>query len=164
MKELILIRHSKSDWSDTSLDDFSRPLNKRGLKDAPFMAKILKESLNKKADLIISSPSLRTRLTLNYFLEELDYKGEIIFEQSIYEAPYENLLKVLKSIPDKYQNVFLVAHNPSLNDLSSYLLKNFDQNIPTSGILKINFSVSKWKDISKSSSNLVFFKYPKMFR
>ena len=44
MKKLFLIRHSKSSWSDLSLEDFERPLNKRGKKDAPFMGNILKKN------------------------------------------------------------------------------------------------------------------------
>ena len=78
MKKLFLIRHAKSDWSNYLLNDFDRGLNNRGLKDAPFMAKLLE---NKKIipDLIISSPALRTKLTLELLLEKIDYKNEIIY-------------------------------------------------------------------------------------
>lgn len=162
MKELILIRHAKSDWSNPLLDDFERPLNKRGEKNAPFMAKILKKELQ-KPDLIISSPSFRTKLTLEYFLKEFEYKGEVIFEKSIYEAPFENLLKVIKNIDDKYKTIFLIGHNPGLNDLANFLLGSFEDNIATSGVLKIDFDTNSWKNISKDNSKLIFFKYPKMF-
>lgn len=162
MRELILIRHAKSDWSNPLLDDFERPLNKRGSKNAPFMAKILKKELQ-KPDLIISSPSFRTKLTLDYFLKEFEYKGEVIFEKSIYEAPFENLLKVIKNIDNKYKTIFLIGHNPGLNDLANFLLGSFEDNIPTSGVLKIDFDTNSWKNISKDNSKLIFFKYPKMF-
>lgn len=162
MRELILIRHAKSDWSNPLLDDFERPLNKRGSKNAPFMAKILKKEIQ-KPDLIISSPSFRTKLTLEYFLKEFEYKGEVIFEKSIYEAPYLNLLKVIKNVDDKYKTIFLIGHNPGLNDLANFLLGSFEDNIPTSGVLKIDFDTNSWKNISKDNSKLIFFKYPKMF-
>lgn len=162
MRELILIRHAKSDWSNPLLDDFERPLNKRGEKNAPFMAKILKKEIQ-KPDLIISSPSFRTKLTLEYFLKEFEYKGEVIFEKSIYEAPFENLLKVIKNVDDKYKTIFLIGHNPGLNDLANFLLGSFEDNIPTSGVLKIDFDTNSWKNISKDNSKLIFFKYPKMF-
>lgn len=68
MKKLVLIRHAKSDWSNPFLEDFDRGLNKRGLKDAPFMAKVL-EKKDIKPDLIICSPSLRTKLTSEYFIK-----------------------------------------------------------------------------------------------
>lgn len=162
MRELILIRHAKSDWSNPLLDDFERPLNKRGSKNAPFMAKILKKEIQ-KPDLIISSPSFRTKLTLEYFLKEFEYKGEVIFEKSIYEAPYLNLLKAIKNVDDKYKTIFLIGHNPGLNDLANFLLGSFEDNIPTSGVLKIDFDTNSWKNISKDNSKLIFFKYPKMF-
>ncbi|PWE21676.1 phosphohistidine phosphatase [Aliarcobacter skirrowii] len=162
MRELILIRHAKSNWSNPLLDDFERPLNKRGEKNAPFMAKILKKEIQ-KPDLIISSPSFRTKLTLEYFLKEFEYKGEVIFEKSIYEAPFENLLKAIKNIDDKYKTIFLIGHNPGLNDLANFLLGSFEDNIPTSGVLKIDFDTNSWENISKDNSKLIFFKYPKMF-
>lgn len=162
MKELILIRHAKSSWKDSSLDDFDRPLNKRGKKNAPFMAKRLKKK-ELFPDLIISSPSLRTKLTLDYFLKEFKYKKDVVFEDSIYEAPYENLLNVIKNVPNSVNQLFFIGHNPGLNGLSDFLLGGFYENIPTSGVLKIVFYTDSWKDISKNNSKLEFFEYPKMF-
>lgn len=163
MKELILIRHAKSDWSNPQLKDFDRPLNKRGIKNAPFMVKKLKKLLNKDIDLIISSPSLRTKQTLEYFLKELDYKGEIIFEKSIYETSHLELIEVIKSVDNSKNKILIVGHNPALNDLLDVFVDDFDLNIPTSAILKIEFDTNSWKYISKNNAKLIFFQYPKMF-
>ncbi|OCL85012.1 SixA phosphatase family protein [Arcobacter porcinus] len=162
MKELILIRHAKSSWKDINLDDFLRPLNKRGEKDAPFMAKKLK-SLISSPDLIISSPSTRTKLTLKSFTDEFKYKNDLIFEQDIYEAPLENILSVLKNIEDKKQSIFFIGHNPGFNFLADYLLGGFSENIPTSGILKLTLDIEKWSDLKENCASLEFFIYPKMF-
>lgn len=166
MKELVLIRHAKSSWKDTSLNDFDRPLNKRGKNDAPKMAKFLRKMIGHSPDLIISSPSKRTKLTLDFFLKEFDLEkskdDNIIFEESIYEAPYTNLLKVIKNINEDKNIVFLFGHNPGLNDLTNYLIGNFKENIPTSGILKINFDINLWSEIEENSGKLEFFKYPKI--
>ncbi|MFY4856916.1 SixA phosphatase family protein [Aliarcobacter butzleri] len=163
MKKLVLIRHAKSDWSNPLLEDFLRPLNKRGEKNAPFMAKIL-EKKDIKPDLIISSPSIRTKQTLEYFIKQLNYKDEVRFEESIYEAPYENLLKVIKDIPNIYKTVFLIGHNPGLCDLTNFLVDKSFENIPTCGIVEIDFNVKNWKDISKENSNLISFEYPKKYQ
>ena len=162
MKELILIRHAKSSWSNPLLEDFERPLNKRGAKNAPFMAKVLKQK-EVNPDLIISSPSKRTKQTLDFFIKEFDYKGEIIFEESIYEGPYINILKVVKNIDDKHKTIFLFGHNPGLNDLADFLLGRFEENIPTCGVLKIDFDTNYWKNISKDNSKLIFFNFPKKY-
>jgi phosphohistidine phosphatase len=163
MKKLVLIRHAKSDWSNPFLEDFDRALNKRGLKDAPFMAKILKQK-DIKPDLIICSPSLRTKLTSEYFIKELDFKGKFIFEKSIYEAPYENLLKVLQNIEDKNKIAFLFGHNPGVCDLVNFLSKEYFENIPTCGIVEVDFDTKSWKDISKENSKFIFFEYPKKYK
>ncbi|MCT7589357.1 SixA phosphatase family protein [Aliarcobacter butzleri] len=163
MKKLVLIRHAKSNWSNPFLDDFLRPLNKRGKKNAPLMAKVLKEK-NIRPDLIISSPSLRTKQTLEYFIKELNYKDEVKLEESIYEAPYENLLKVIKDIPNIHKIVFLIGHNPALCDLTNFLVDKSFENIPTCGIVEIDFNVKNWKDISKENSNLISFEYPKKYQ
>ncbi|HJE03192.1 SixA phosphatase family protein [Aliarcobacter thereius] len=162
MREIILIRHAKSSWKDISLDDFSRPLNKRGEKDAPFMAKKLK-SLIQTPDLIISSPSLRTKLTLKSFLDEFKYKKDVVFEKNIYEAPLENLLDVLKNIENKHNTIFFIGHNPGFNLLADYLLGGFTENIPTSGILKMSLDINSWSELKEDCASLEFFIYPKMF-
>ncbi len=162
MKELVLIRHAKSSWSDINLSDFDRPLNKRGKKNAPFMAKILKE-LVKNPDFIISSPSKRTKSTLNYFIKEFDIKKDkIIYDKSIYEAHFSNILKSIKEIKKENNIIFVIGHNPGLNELTNYLIGNFKDNIPTCGILKIVFDINSWDEIEENSGKLEFFKYPKM--
>ena len=161
--KLFLIRHAKSDWSNLLLDDFDRPLNKRGLKDAPFMAKLLKEKAI-KTDLIICSPSLRTKLTSEFFIKELDLKNEIIFEKAIYEAPYENLLKVLQKIDNKYKSIILIGHNPGLCDLANFLCEDYFENIPTCTVVEIDFNTNSWSEISKNNSKLICFEYPKKYK
>ena len=75
MKTLILVRHAKSDWGNPSLSDFDRPLNERGKRDAPVMAKRLLDK-KIKIDQIIASPAKRAARTAKYFAEVFDYKKE----------------------------------------------------------------------------------------
>jgi phosphohistidine phosphatase len=163
MKKLFLIRHAKSDWSNPLLDDFDRGLNNRGLKDAPFMAKLLKDK-NIIPDLIISSPALRTKLTLEFLLKELNYKNEIIYDKSIYEAPYLNLKEVVNKVEEQFDILFLVGHNPGLCDFVNFLCEESFENIPTCGIVEIDFNTNSWSDISKENSKLISFEYPKKYK
>lgn len=163
MKKLFLIRHAKSDWSNLLLDDFDRGLNARGLKDAPFMGKLLKDK-NIIPDLIISSPALRTKLTIEILLKEINLENEIIYDESIYEAPFMNLKKVVDMIDDQFNTVFLVGHNPGLCDLANFLCKESFENIPTCGIVELDFNTPFWSDISKENSKLISFEYPKKYK
>lgn len=162
MRQLILIRHAKSSWSNPSLDDFDRPLNKRGKRDAPFMAKLLSE---KKIypDIIISSPAKRTKLTAFEFAERLGIgSDDIQWNNKLYLASLTTLLKILKQLDNNIKTVFLVGHNPGLTDLQNFLCKEEIDNIPTCGIVSMK-SDKKWSEISSKDFKLDFFEYPKKY-
>ena len=159
MKKLILLRHAKSSWKDASLDDFDRPLNRRGKKDAPIMAHKL--AMRKiKIDLIISSPANRTNETAKIFANILECESEIIFNDKLYEASYKEILKVINLIDDKYQNVLLVCHNPGITNLVNYISDYFIENISTSGIVGLSTN-SSWKNINENGCSFLFYDYPK---
>lgn len=159
MKKLYLIRHAKSDWSNSSLDDFDRPLNKRGKKNAPFMGKILRDK-GIIPDLIISSPAYRARETARKIAKKLKYREEIMYNEYIYEASLKTILEIINFIEDEYDDVILVGHNPGLNMLAFYLV-DFNDNLPTCGAIEIEFDCQTWREASKSNAKFVSFEYPK---
>ncbi len=107
MKTLYLARHGKSSWKYPTLDDFERPLNKRGRKNAPFMGKILKE-LDADAELILSSPAIRASMTARLMAYQLDYPLEnIVYREAIYHAGEEALLDVIAGIGNILINYYL---------------------------------------------------------
>lgn len=159
MKKLYLIRHAKSDWSNPNLEDFDRPLNKRGEKNAPFMANILKQK-NANPDLIISSPAYRAKKTAKIIKKNIAYKSTILFDQHLYEASLKTILEIVNYINDDFDKVFIVGHNPTLNMLAFYLVE-LNENIPTCGIVEIELSCSSWREVNKKNAKLVSFDYPK---
>lgn len=161
MKKLYLIRHAKSDWSDDTLNDFDRPLNKRGYKNAPFMAKLINSKLI-KPDIILSSRAKRAKQTATFFQKEFGLE-KVSFKDKLYESSLSTLLNILKQIKDKHNTVFLVGHNPSLNSLA-YNLCAFEENIVTCGILEIEFDINSWSDISYETGKLISFEYPKKYK
>jgi len=159
MKKLILLRHAKSSWKDASLDDFDRPLNRRGKKDAPIMAHKL--AMRKiKIDLIISSPANRTNETAKIFANILGCESEIIFDDKLYEGSYKEILKVINLIDDKYQNVLIVCHNPGITHLVNYISDYFIENISTSGVVGLSTN-SSWENINEKGCSFLFYDYPK---
>ena len=96
MKTLIVVRHAKSSWDFSGIDDIDRPLNDRGKKDAPEMAKRLKER-NIKVDLFVSSPAKRAKKTAKYFAEEFDVnKKDIVLIDKLYEASVPTFYSVVE--------------------------------------------------------------------
>ncbi|GAB4294629.1 MAG: phosphohistidine phosphatase SixA [Ignavibacteriaceae bacterium] len=164
MKKLYLIRHAKSSWKDMSLEDFDRPLNKRGKKDAPLMGKILRE-YNITPDLVISSPAKRAIITAKIISEEIGYEKEKIREvDDIYEASSSELLNIVKSLPDDSDTIMIFGHNPGLTLLSNYISNREIDNIPTCGVVCIIFGINSWGEIDHQTGRMEFFIYPKKFK
>lgn len=162
MRQLILIRHAKSSWDNVELNDFDRPLNKRGKRDVPFMANLLAQK-NIIPELIISSPALRTKLTAIEFAKKLNInENEIIWDKNLYLAPASKILNIIHKIDFKIKCVLLVGHNPGLTDLQNLLCNDEIDNIPTCGIVSMATN-EEWSKINIKDFNLQFFEYPKKY-
>lgn len=160
-KTLILVRHAKSSWKDSNLNDIQRPLNKRGNKDAPKMGKHL---LEKKIvpNAIFSSSGLRALTTARLISVEIGIKpSEIKVDDKLYTFSSEDLLKVIRSIKDKYTNVMVVGHNPAITDLTNYLSGSDIDNVPTCGVAVLKLTTDSWNSIGKKKAKLSVFDYPK---
>ena len=162
MKTLYLARHAKSYWKDQSIPDFDRPLNSRGKRDAPFIGEVLKDK-GVKPDLIICSPAKRTKKTAIEIAEKLRYpEKKILFDDELYEASSNILIRVIKKINEKYDSVMIFAHNPGLTMLNNHISNNYLENIPTCGIVALQLD-KKWIEIDKNSCQFLFFEYPKLY-
>jgi phosphohistidine phosphatase len=159
MKNLILLRHAKSSWKDSRLDDFERPLNKRGKQTAPLIANILLTK-NILINKIISSPSKRTTETSKIFASILKYEQDIIFEPNLYLASDIKILNTIKMIDEKSNNVLLVAHNPGITNLANKLCHHRIENIPTAGMIGFSFD-GEWKNFTNEKCKFLFYEYPK---
>jgi phosphohistidine phosphatase len=158
VKRLVVIRHAKSSWSNALIEDFDRPLNERGKKDAPLMAKRLKE---KKIipDLLITSPAKRANSTSKKFAKVFDIdKKKIRKDPKLYHASESVILKIAKELDEKFNVVFIVGHNPGLTEFVNIASNLEIDNIPTAGVTVLE--ISSWKKFGKEKSKAVYFDYP----
>lgn len=163
MKQLILIRHAKSSWDDHTLRDYDRPLNQRGLRDAPVIANILKERGNVHPDLCIMSPAKRTVQTGQFFIDALGItKEKVVLTPELYDGTPQVIMNTIKKINDAYNNVVLVAHNTGLTDFINELSNVHVDNFPTCGVFSVKIDIEKWKDFPKAEKKFWFFEYPKL--
>jgi len=161
MKILILVRHAKSDWGNPGLDDFDRPLNDRGKKDAPVMARRLKDR-KIKLDALITSPAKRAARTAKIFAEELNMnKKDIIFKDELYMAGEDSFYKVIENISNKLSNAAVFSHNNGITDFANLLTETRIDNMPTCGVFAIKILCDSWKDFRKAKKEFWFFDYPK---
>lgn len=152
MKTIFLLRHAKSDWNNEDLDDFDRPLNSRGLKTAPKIGKLIGKN-QFEIDLIISSPAKRARQTAILVKESAEIKGEIEYEERIYEASLQTLLEIVNEFDEKYKTVLMVGHNPSFERLLYFLTGDL-QPMPTAALALIDLTIDRWNEINAECGNL----------
>ena len=160
LRQLILVRHGKSDWRHSpAIPDFDRPLNSRGKENVPEMAKsLLKQGFT--FDFIVSSPAKRAKSTAKRFAKVFNH-DQVKFEPSIYESNSNNLLKLVNGLDNQFQKVIMFGHNPGFTDFVNQLSKAEIYNIPTSGIVVINFPFHSWEMVSMGTGELALFAYPK---
>ncbi len=165
IKKLYLVRHAKSSWDNIAMDDFDRPLNERGDKDAPKMAKLLKHR-DVVPNRMITSPANRALSTCRLFAKTLGYeKKKIISESKLYHAGSDTILKVLGSLPEHKgeieEVVLLFGHNPGITEFTNDLLNISMDNIPTCGMVEATLNIDSWKEISFGCGKMDSFDYPK---
>jgi phosphohistidine phosphatase len=161
MKTLLLIRHAKSSWDQPGLTDFDRTLNERGKKDAPAMAKRVKEK-GLEPDHLISSPAKRARKTAKCFAEEFGFKKEDIkLVEALYGATPTEFLQVVKDIDDSYSVVAIFSHNPGITEFASTLTNVRVDDMPTCAVFAMQIETDTWKDFVAAEKNFLFFDYPK---
>ena len=117
-RQLILLRHAKSDWPD--VPDRDRPLAKRGRRDAPRIGRWLHEQ-GYQPDVVVVSAATRTRQTWDLVAPELGGSPAVHFEPRAYAASALTLLYLAQELPARYRTALLIAHNPGLSELAASL-------------------------------------------
>ena len=164
MKTIYLLRHAKSSWENPNLDDFERPLNKRGHYDAPLMGNLM-EKLNILPDLIISSPAIRAAMTARIVAEAINYPlKNIQYDENIYEADDSQILDVIYGVDNAIKKLMLVGHNPSFTYFSHFLANHDINNIPTCGLIGIEMEIKEWNKLKKKCGKLLLYEYPKKYK
>jgi phosphohistidine phosphatase len=156
MKRLFLVRHAKAEISTPSILDHERKISDDGIHDIKKISNYLKAN-NLNPSHMISSTSIRTLETINILNENIN--GEIYTEPLLYNANIKDIEKIIKEVPDKYDSLMIIGHNPSI---TNYINKVSNINIdyvPTSGIGIVDFNCS-WKSINNNGI-LFDFIYPK---
>ena len=162
MKTLYIARHAKSDWSTGAGSDFDRPLNERGRRDAPKMGTFLREN-GAIPELILTSPAVRA-LTTARFLADVPGAAQIPLAvvNSLYMTDAPDTLEIIGKVKNSVQSLMIVGHNPTQTILTNYLTDAMIDNVPTCGVVVIEFPLAaSWEEISGSAGNMKHFFYPK---
>ena len=158
-RELLLLRHGKSDWS-VNVEDFDRPLKDRGKRGAQQIGVWLAKN-RLQPDLVISSPAERAINTAEKAIKAMGASAHgIVRDQRIYEAAVGSLLRVLASVPEGVGRVMLVGHNPGFEGLLAYLagdgltIPPDGKLMPTAALARIAMP-DRWNDLERGCGELL---------
>ena len=148
MKTLHIVRHGKSSWDLPGVADIDRPLLEKGVQNNYHMAERLKNNFE-IPDLIISSPANRAIHTAIILARAIGLSlGCIQINEHIYESTPATIIDMILEIPENIKSLLIVGHNPTFTDLANLFLLNKIDNLPTSGIVSLQFQTKNWKIIN----------------
>ena len=164
MKTLVIVRHGKSSWDNAGLSDHQRPLSKRGLKDAPVMGTRLAE-YGPPVDRVISSSATRALTTAELVTHEMGLPwDEIQIEDALYHATEEEMIDLINEQDDYLDGLMLFGHNPGMTYLVNYLSDLDLDNLPTCGVVVLQFDVESWAEIGEAVAVSADYDFPKSDR
>lgn len=152
MKRLVIMRHAKSAWDTDAPDDHSRPLNKRGRRDALRVGEALRER-GWSPDLVLSSDSQRTRETWAGLASELEGSPGIVFTPALYHAGMGALQRLLEDVPEHVQTVLALGHNPGWEMVVSWL-SGRDVVMKTASAALLEGEGATWQEIARARGSL----------
>lgn len=168
IRTLLLLRHAKSSWDDPSLDDFDRPLARRGREAAPRVGREMARR-GLIPQMAIVSPALRTRQTWDLVSAGWPLGPDTTFDPTVYEAEPEAILRAIRAVPDRIQTLLVVGHNPGLEQLSLAIagdgsnrdaVSSIETKYPTAA-LAIFHCADTWSRLAGRSCRLVDFITPR---
>jgi phosphohistidine phosphatase len=162
VKRLIVVRHAKSDWSLPGQEDWDRPLNPRGQRDAPAMARRLR-SRRLKPDRILSSPAVRALTTATVMARELRVAPALLQSvERLYLATPVDVLAVVRELGGAARHLMVVGHNPGITEFANRLSggETID-NMPTCAVFTARFDIAAWDRLDWGQGEDSEFDYPR---
>jgi phosphohistidine phosphatase len=168
MFTLALFRHAKSNWDDPGLKDFDRPLARRGEAAAPRMGAFM-AAQGIEPELILCSPAVRTRQTLDLVLPCLHGTPTVVYEEGFYLAAASQLLARVRRVEANVRHIMIVGHDPGMHGLAVDLagsgnpkqMQALAAKFPTAGLAVLDFEVDEWSKIEPGLGQLRLFMTPK---
>jgi len=165
-RELLILRHAKSDWNSSAATDFDRPLSTRGQQDAPRVGRYLLDQ-GLVPDYVVSSPARRAKQTVIAVCGEMNISREQInWDSRIYHASSGALLDVLNECPESAQRVLIAGHNPGLEILLQNLCNHEipmpdDYKLMPTGTVAHLEILSQWKNLEGHLARLLSLTRPR---
>ena len=163
MKQLYILRHAKSSWDNKDLADFDRPLSNRGEKDAKKLCAFA-EMNGIVVDKVMCSNAKRTKETFDLVADGFNFPiADVFYTEDLYFGDVNNIVSSLRKLDEKFKNILIVGHNPTLHMLVEILTEDIIEKFSTCNLAIINFK-EEWKTLDFHKSSLKSLIRPKEIR
>lgn len=171
MKTLFLLRHAKSNWDDPALEDWQRPLSKRGRAACELLARYMQDH-GARPDLVLCSTAVRTRETCARLIESWPDSPRVSFDADLYLADTGYLLTAIHQVDDSNQSLMLIGHNPGLESLVALLAGHgaaasrhpSAEKFPTAALATLSFAAGTWRGVQPRAGTLVSLVTPRSLK
>lgn len=160
MIRLTLLRHASAQWKNTG-GDFDRPLDRRGVAEAEYMARRLAE-LELRPDLMLTSPARRAQQTAEILVREARIDGRRLrFEERLYLARASDVLRIVHSTGPRIRHLMIVGHNPGISELARRLSAEwFEGELATAALCSLSFEDGEWNAVGAAPARDVLHEAP----
>lgn len=171
MPTLFVLRHAKSSWNNSHMNDHERPLAPRGQRAAETLAAHIDALTASSPDglpaLVLCSTARRAQETLEPLARRLPDSTELIVDDDLYGAPAADILARLRVVHEATPSVLVIGHNPGLEDLvrglgtdgDPELLARVRAKFPTGAFATLTFDGS-WYELRPGTARLAGFVVP----
>jgi phosphohistidine phosphatase len=162
LRFLYLLRHAQSADKQINERDHDRELTPEGVKQSIMVGSyILKHSII--IDAIMCSTAERAKATANMVADTTKFDlGKIFMQEELYEASTRTFFQFLTQLPEDYQHVMCVAHNPAISYIAEYFTRAEIGDMVAAGLAVIKFEVPSWKEIGQGNGELVNYVQPSL--
>lgn len=162
MRRLTLLRHAKTETQHSGQEDWDRELEPRGQKDAPEMARRLRER-KLKPDRVISSPAVRALTTARIFVRELHLAAsKLQQDERLYLASPKVIREVVRELGGDAHHLMIVGHNPGLTEFADRISADREiDNMPTCALYTLELDIAGWDELEWDSGVNAELDYPK---
>lgn len=163
MKELLLLRHGKSDWDVDYGGDHERPLAARGRSSAKLIGRFL-EQVNSTPDLIVTSSAVRALETARIAAEAGGWKHRLLPTEALYGASPLEVVALIAQQASDIERLMLVGHNPTWEETAGLLIGGGMIRLPTAAVACFRLPVSNWSDVAPGNAILSWLLTPKLLK
>ncbi|OAD44896.1 SixA phosphatase family protein [Polaribacter atrinae] len=157
MKTLYIVRHAKSSWEYSGIEDIDRPLKKRGIKDAHLISKFLAKEID-RPDVFVSSSANRALHTAIIFCENFEFPlSNLQVKRQLYSFSDGYLVKTVNALDDGFNSAIIFSHDHGINSFVNKFGNKPISHVSTCGVVGIQFEEKHWKNIKKGKTFMIEF-------